>query len=75
MKTLFSQEQVWEIERYNIAKESREEGQQTEREKSIHDMVALIRDMAADKQVAVQKLMSILGLSQLTAQEKVDLYW
>ena len=38
MKTLFDQEGVWEIERYNSWQEGREEGRQDEFEKTVRNM-------------------------------------
>ena len=39
MMTVFDQEKVWEIERYNIAKENREEGIKRERRRILHEML------------------------------------
>ena len=40
MMTLFDQEKVWEIERYNIAQENRQEGRQEERQTLLRQMLA-----------------------------------
>lgn len=71
MTTLFSQEQVWEIEKYNIAKDSQEK----ERENGIRSLVTTIQDFVSDKQVAIQKLIEQYQLSPTAAKEKVDIYW
>lgn len=67
MMTLFDQEKVWEIERYNIAKENREEGRkegmmlgaEKERQRMLHQML---------------EHMSILDVSRITgySQEEIE---
>lgn len=75
MTTLFSQEKVWEIERFNIARESEARGQAREREKSIMSLIKTVQELVSDKTLAVQKLMERYGLSKSAAEEKVNLYW
>ena len=63
MTTLFDQEKVWEIERYNIAKENREEGRQEGREEGM----ALGAEKERQKMLhQMLEHMSILDISRIT---------
>lgn len=71
MTTLFDQEKVLEIEKYNIAKEARQE----ERENGIRAAVAMMQGLSANKDVIVQKLIEQYGFPLPIAEEKVNRYW
>lgn len=68
---LFTQEKVWEIEKYNIAKET----EKRERENGIRTFVLGFKKFMTDKQNAIVGLMELYGLSQSDAENKVNLYW
>lgn len=44
-------------------------------ESMIREMVLLSRDLGIDKDAAVKKIMTACRIDQITAQQKVDLYW
>jgi len=71
MTTLFSQEKVWEIEKYNIAQDVRQE----EKERGIAALVSTLKELSAEKEKAIDALVQKFGLSDTTAKEKVDQYW
>lgn len=71
MRTLFSQEAVWEIERHNIRQEGRQEGVET-------GIVALVNELqkyVSDPAVVAKSLMNRFGLSEESAMKKVQQYW
>ena len=71
MRTLFSQEAVWEIERYNIRQEGRQEGV----EAGIAALVNELQKYVSDQASVARSLMNRFGLSEESAMKKVQQYW
>ena len=71
MRTLFSQEAVWEIERYNIRQEGRQEGV----EAGIAALVNELQKYVSDQASVARSLMNRFGLSEKSAMKKVQQYW
>lgn len=71
MRTLFSQEAVWEIERHNIRQEGREEGV----EAGIAALVNELQKYVSDPAAVAKSLMNRFGLSEESAMRKVQQYW
>lgn len=75
MRTLFSQEAVWEIERHNIRQEGREEGRQEGVEAGIAALVNELQEYVCDPAAVARSLMNRFGLSEESAMKKVQQYW
>ncbi len=79
MRTLFSQEAVWEIERYNIRQEGQEEGREEGRQEGVEaGIVALANELqkyVSDPATVAKSLMNRFGLSEESAMKKVQQYW
>ena len=75
MRTLFSQEAVWEIERHNIRQEGREEGRQEGVEAGIVALVNELQKYVSDPTIVAKSLMNRFGLSEEFAMKKVQQYW
>lgn len=71
MVTLFNQERALEIYSYNVAKDAEEKGI----EKGIRAMVLTLREIAVAPAAVAQALVKQFGLSQDTAEKKVQQYW
>mgnify|MGYP001045444340 CR=1 FL=1 len=71
MVTLFNQEHVAEIHKYNLVKDARQEGL----EKGIRAMVLTLKEFTADRAAVAQKLVKQFELLPQTAEEKVAQYW
>ena len=71
MRTLFSQEAVWEIERYNIREEGREEG----RTEGIQAMVLSLQKFLKDQALVAKEVAGQFGLTQEAATKSVQQYW
>lgn len=75
MRTLFSQEAVWEIVRYNIRQEGREENRQEGVEAGIAALVNELQKYVSDPAAVAKSLMNRFGLSEESAMKKVQQYW
>ena len=75
MRTLFSQEAVWEIERHNIRQEGWEEGRQEGVEAGIAALVNELQKYVSDQASVARSLMNRFGLSEESAMKKVQQYW
>lgn len=91
MVTLFDQEKVMEIWKYNTAREAKEEGMQQGMqqgmrqgmrqgmqqglEEGIRAMVSTLQEMSVDRDLTAQKVAKQFGLSMQSALEKVSKYW
>ena len=79
MRTLFDQETIMEIERYNIQKESRREGLREGRqegiEKGIAALVNELQEFVDDKTAVAQALKRRFDIPLEAAMEKVQQYW
>ena len=91
MVTLFNQERVAEIHKYNLRKEARQEGWQEGRqqgrqqgrqegrqqgiEEGIRAMVLTLKEFTADRAAIAQRLVKQFELLPQTAEEKVAQYW
>lgn len=91
MVTLFNQERVAEIHKYNLRKEARQEGWQEGRqqgrqqgrqegrqqgiEEGIRAMVLTLKEFTADRAAIAQSLVKQFELLPQTAEEKVAQYW
>lgn len=75
MRTLFSQEAVWEIERHNIRQEGREEGRQEGVEAGIVALVSELQKYVSDPAAVAKSLMKRFELSEEAAMKKVQQYW
>ena len=71
MRTLFNQEAVWEIERYNIREEGREEG----RTEGIQAMVLSLQKFLKDQALVAKEVAEQFGLTQEVATKSVQQYW
>lgn len=71
MRTLFSQEAVWDIGRHNIRQEGREEGV----EAGIAALVSELQNYVNDPAAVAKSLMNRFGLSEESAMKKVQQYW
>ena len=67
MRTLFSQEAVWEIERHNIRQEGREEG--------IQALVLSLQKFLKDQTLVAKEVSERFKLTQEAATKKVQQYW
>jgi hypothetical protein len=71
MRTLFSQEVVWEIERHNIRQKGRQEGV----EAGIVVLVNELQKYVSDPVAVAKSLMNRFGLPEEDAMKKVQQYW
>ena len=71
MGLLFSEERIREIHEYNVAKDAEEKGV----EKGIRAMVLTLKKIAMAPAEIAQTLVEQFGLSQDTAEKKVQQYW
>ena len=79
MRTLFNQEAVWEIERYNIREEGRQEGREEGREEGrtegIQAMVLSLQKFLKDQALVAKEVAEQFGLTQEVAAKSVQQYW
>lgn len=75
MRTLFSQEAVWEIERHNIRQEGREEGREEGRTEGIQAMVLSLQKFLKDQALVAKEVAEQFGLTQEAAEKSVQQYW
>ena len=72
MRTLFNQEAVWEIERYNIREEGCVEGRQKGRTEGIQALVLSLQKFLKDQALVAKEVAEQFGLTQETAMKKVQ---
>ena len=71
MEMLFSQEEVWEMTKKEIARDAKKEGQ----EEGIRAMITTLQELSFNQDTIVQKLVSKFALPLQDASAKVKQYW
>ena len=75
MRTLFNQEAVWEIERYNIREEGCVEGRQKGRTEGIQALVLSLQKFLKGQALVAKEVAEQFGLTQEVAAKSVQQYW
>lgn len=75
MRTLFDQETILEIERYNLRQESRQEGRLEGRQKGIQALVFSLQKFLKDQALVAKEVAEQFGLTQEAAMKNVQQYW
>ena len=75
MEMLFSQEEVWEMTKKEIARDSEQRGEQKGMEAGIRAMITTLQELSFSQEDTAKKLVSKFALPIQDASEKVKKYW
>ena len=75
MEMLFSQEEVWEMTKKEIARDLEQQGVQKGIEAGICAMITTLQELSFSQGDTAQKLVSKFALPFQVAAEKVKQYW